>query len=139
MFLFIRFSQDDTSDVEAVRRMVNLSEVVVRSDLNVAKFLQHVKNDTTFYKAFKNLRVLGFTSLNDIRMRDKNNKVIATLKVKQGRTGLMVVAPWMFWKKKQQVIFMIIRTNGIIIQQNYMPAYFLHKVNLRRNKYCSRY
>ena len=65
------FSQEDTSDVEAVRRMVNLSEVVVRSDLNVPKFLQLIKNDTTFYKAFKNLRVLGFTSLNDIRMKDK--------------------------------------------------------------------
>lgn len=76
------FSQEDTSDVEAVRRMVNLSEVVVRSDLNVARFLQQIKNDTTFYKAFKNLRVLGFTSLNDIRMRDKNNKVIASLESK---------------------------------------------------------
>ena len=76
------FSQEDTSDVEAVRRMVNLSEVVVRSDLNVARFLQQIKNDTTFYKAFKNLRVLGFTSLNDIRMRDKSNDVVATLESK---------------------------------------------------------
>src|SRR5215204_5693190 len=76
------FSQEDTSDVEAVRRMINLSEVVVRSDLNVPKFLQRIKNDTTFYKAFKNLRVLGFTSLNDIRMTDKNNKVVATLESK---------------------------------------------------------
>jgi hypothetical protein len=57
--------------VEAVRRMVNLSEVVVRSDLNVPKFLQRIKNDTTFYKAFRNLRVLSFTSLNDIRMLKK--------------------------------------------------------------------
>lgn len=79
---FYCFSQEDTSDVKAVRRMVNLSEVVVRSDLNVARFLHYVKNDTTFYKAFKNLRVLGFTSLNDIRMRDKNNRVIATLESK---------------------------------------------------------
>lgn len=76
------FSQEDTSDVEAVRRMVNLSEVVVRSDLNVARFLQQIKNDTTFYKAFKNLRVLGFTSLNDIRMRDKSNDVVAALESK---------------------------------------------------------
>jgi hypothetical protein len=68
--------------VEAVRRMVNLSEVVVRSDLNVPKFLQLIKNDTTFYKAFKNLRVLGFTSLNDIRMKDKKNSIIATLESK---------------------------------------------------------
>jgi hypothetical protein len=76
------FSQEDSTDVEAVRRMVNLSEVVVRSDLNVPKFLQLIKNDTTFYKAFKNLRVLGFTSLNDIRMKDKKNSIIATLESK---------------------------------------------------------
>ncbi|MEI6946577.1 hypothetical protein V9K67_05195 [Paraflavisolibacter sp. H34] len=72
----------DTSDVEAVRRMVNLSEVVVRSDLNVSAFLQRIKNDTTFYKAFRNLRILGFTSLNDIRMQDKKGKVAAWLQSK---------------------------------------------------------
>jgi hypothetical protein len=83
------FSQEDTSDVEAVRRMVNLSEVVVRSDLNVPKFLQRIKNDTTFYKAFKNLRVLGFTSLNDIRMKNKEGEVVASLqsKTKQNRAN----------------------------------------------------
>lgn len=72
----------DTSDVEAVRRMVSLSEVVVRSDLNVPKFLQQIKYDTTFYKAFRNLRVLGFTSLNDIRMLDKRSRVVASLQSK---------------------------------------------------------
>lgn len=81
-FSFHSFSQEDTSDVETIRRMINLSEVVVRSDLNVPKFLQLIKNDTTFYKAFKNLRVLEFTSLNDIRMKDKKNNVIATLESK---------------------------------------------------------
>jgi hypothetical protein len=79
---FKSFSQEDTSDVEALRRMVNLSEVVVRSDLNVPRFLQRIKNDTTFYKAFRNLRVLGFTSMNDIRMFDKKGKTAATLQSK---------------------------------------------------------
>lgn len=80
---------NDTSDVDAVRRMVNLSEVVVRSDLNVPRFLQQVKYDTSFYKAFKNLRVLSFTSLNDIRMLDKRGKVAATLnsRTRQLRQG----------------------------------------------------
>ena len=75
-------AQEDSADVEAVRRMVNLSEVVVRSDLNVAKFLQRIKTDTTFYKAFRNLRILGFTSLNDIRMFDKKGRVEASLQSK---------------------------------------------------------
>lgn len=75
-------AQDDSSDVEAVRRMVNLSEVVVRSDLNVSRFLQRIKYDTTFYKAFKNLHLLGFTTLNDIRMLDKRGRIDASLQSK---------------------------------------------------------
>src|SRR5688572_507121 len=69
----------DSTDVEAVQRMVQLSEVVVRSNLNVTTFLQRIKTDTTFYKAFRNLRVLGYTSHNDIRMFDKRGKSVATL------------------------------------------------------------
>jgi len=38
--------------------------------------------DTTFYKAFKNLKILGYTALNDIRMHDKNEKEIASLQSK---------------------------------------------------------
>ena len=72
------FSQD-TSDVEVVSRTINLSEVVVRSDLNVPRFLRRVKNDSSYYKAFKNLRVLSFTSLNSIQMRDKRGAVKASL------------------------------------------------------------
>ena len=72
------YSQD-SSDIEAVRRTVNLSEVVIRSDLNVPRFLQRIRNDSSYYKAFKNLRVLGFTSLNSIQMRDKKGAIIASL------------------------------------------------------------
>jgi len=86
---FSSFAQTDTSDVEAVRRMVSLSEVVVRSDLNIPKFLQRIKNDTSYYKAFKNLHVLGFTALNFIQMRDKKGKIKASLqsKTRQNRNN----------------------------------------------------
>ena len=50
----------DSLDNERLAKMINLSEVVVRTDINVPKFIDRVKNDTTFYKAFKNLHVLGF-------------------------------------------------------------------------------
>jgi len=81
-FLFCHFvspAQQDSLDNERVARMISLSEVIVRTDINIPKFLERVKNDTTFYKAFKNLHVLGFTSLNDIRITDKKGKVIAGL------------------------------------------------------------
>lgn len=90
VLLFIFCSQckaQDSTDVEAVERMVQLSEVVVRSNLNVTTFLQRIKTDTTFYKAFRNLRVLGFTSYNDIRMMNKRGREEATL---QSKTKQMV-------------------------------------------------
>jgi hypothetical protein len=81
--------QEDSLDNERLAKMINLSEVVVRTDINIFKFIERVKNDTTFYKAFRNLRVLGFTSLNDIRIIDKNGKEKAGLesKTKQNRTA----------------------------------------------------
>lgn len=75
-------SAQDSSDIEAVRSAVQLSEVVVRSDLNVPKFLRRVKNDTSYHKAFKNLHILGFTALNFIQMSDKNGKTRASLQSK---------------------------------------------------------
>lgn len=75
-------AQEDSLDNERLARMVDLSEVVLRSDLNVAKFMERVKNDTTFYKAFRNLHVLGFTSWNYVQLRDKKGKEKASLQSK---------------------------------------------------------
>jgi len=81
-------AQQDSIDTERLAKMVSLLEVVIRSDMNVARFVDQVKKDTTFYKAFKNLRVLGFTSWNDIRIKDKKGAVKAALlsKTKQLRS-----------------------------------------------------
>ena len=71
------FAQDSLVTIQ--NKTVTLKEVVVRNNLNVAAFIERIKNDTTFYKAFRNLKVLGYTSLNDIRMFDKKEKVTASL------------------------------------------------------------
>lgn len=81
--------QEDSLDNERLAKMVDLSEVIIRTDLNVPRFMNIVKNDTTFYKAFRNLRMLGYTSWNDIRIRDKKGKTKASLlsKTKQSRNN----------------------------------------------------
>lgn len=86
-FICSRAQVNDSLENERLAKMVSLSEVVIRSDLNVARFMDQVKNDSTFYKAFRNLRVLGFTAWNDIRIRDKRGKIKASLqsKTKQQR------------------------------------------------------
>jgi hypothetical protein len=71
-----RGQQKDTID----GRVITLSEVIIRSNTDVRGFVNKVKLDTSFYKAFKNLRILGFAALNDIRMMDKKGNASATLK-----------------------------------------------------------
>jgi len=86
---FFCLAQQDSLDNERLAQMINLSEVVVRADVNVAKFIERVKNDTTFYKALRTLHVLGFTSLNDIRIVDKKGKLKASMqsKTRQNRAN----------------------------------------------------
>ena len=71
-------AQDTTVTVD--KKVVTLKEVVVRSNLNVPAFIDRVKDDSTFYKAFRNLKVLGYSALNDIQMLDKKGKVKAYLR-----------------------------------------------------------
>ena len=72
-------AQADSLENERLAKEIALSEVVVRSNMNVPAFLKMVKEDTSFYKAFKNLRILGYTSINDIRMLDKKGNAVASL------------------------------------------------------------
>ena len=52
---------------------------MVNNKLNVPAFINRIKNDTSFYKAFRNLHILGFTAINDIRMNDSEGKLKAGL------------------------------------------------------------
>ncbi|HYM94206.1 MAG TPA: hypothetical protein VET23_08710 [Chitinophagaceae bacterium] len=74
--------QPDSADNARLAEMINLSEVVIRSDLDVGKFIERIKTDTTFYKAFRNLHLLSYTSLNDIRLKDKKGNIQASLQSK---------------------------------------------------------
>ena len=62
---------------------------MVRNNFNVGTFIDYVKNDTTFYKAFRNLHILNFSAFNDIKMLDKKGNIEASLfsKTKQVYAG----------------------------------------------------
>lgn len=83
LLFFIVGAHAQDSSVMVSKKVVTLKEVVVRSNLNVPAFIDRVKHDTSFYKAFKNLKVLGYTSLNDVRMLDRKGATRASL---QGKT-----------------------------------------------------
>jgi hypothetical protein len=78
MIACINITAQDTT-VTVNKKVVTLKEVVVRNNLNVPSFINRIQNDTSFYKAFRNLKVLEFTSLNDVRMLDKKGNVNASL------------------------------------------------------------
>jgi hypothetical protein len=63
-----------------------LAEVVVRNNFNIPAFIDYVKNDTTFFKAFRNLRILSFSAYNDIRLNDKTGIEKASLTSKTRQT-----------------------------------------------------
>src|SRR5437868_5279813 len=73
------YGQNDTPALEKLGKETVLSEVVIRSDLNVLNFLKRVKDDTSFYKAFRNLHIIEYTSLNDIKMVNREHAVVASL------------------------------------------------------------
>ncbi|WP_109698467.1 hypothetical protein [Chitinophaga deserti] len=77
----ISASAQDTARYKGMT--VNLDEHVVKAKrvgFDVNGFIRRVEEDTTFYRAFKNLRIVGFTAENDIRITDrKGGKTIASL------------------------------------------------------------
>ena len=76
-FSKIVLAQDST--VFVGKNVVTLNTVVINNKLNVPAFIAKIKADTSFYKAFKNLRIIGFTAINDIRMLNKKGGLDASL------------------------------------------------------------
>jgi hypothetical protein len=73
------FAQQKDTLVSMGGRQVTLTPVVIRKGTNVPGFIKRVEDDSTFYKAFKNLRVLNYSSINDVRMFDKKGRVESSL------------------------------------------------------------
>ena len=78
--VFAQIKNDTVVNIEG--RLVTLSEVVVNNKINVPAFIDRVRNDTTFYKAFRTLHIIGFTALNDVRMVYKDGDIKASLRSK---------------------------------------------------------
>ena len=85
-FISSTFAQQKDTTITIGTKAITLSEVVVNSNLNVASFIEKLKADTSFYKAFKNLRVLNFSAINDIRMNNKKGEANASYFSKTNQT-----------------------------------------------------
>jgi hypothetical protein len=81
--------QKKDTTVTVGEKIITLSEVVLNNKLNIPAFIERIKNDTSFYKAFRNLHILQFTAINDIRMNNSSGEAKASLhsKTKQLRSN----------------------------------------------------
>ena len=88
-FCTAAFAQPVPDTAMAGKKIITLSTVVVDKNLNIPGFIRKIQADSSYYKAFKNLRILGFTAINDIRMLDKKDGLKASLfsKTKQVRSN----------------------------------------------------
>lgn len=55
-----------------------LKPVIVRNNMDYESLLRRIQNDTSFYKAFRNLHIVEFSSYNNIRMLNKKENVQAS-------------------------------------------------------------
>jgi len=75
-------SLSQTKDTSIFALPIQLDEYTLqasRSGWDIAGFIQRIKTDTTFYKAFRTLRIVPYTATNDIRILGKDNAVTASL------------------------------------------------------------
>ncbi len=84
-----RTQQKSDSVFISGKNVVTLSTLVVNNKLNIPAFIERVKNDSSFYKAFRNLHILQFSAINDIRMNNSDGTIKASLysKTKQLRSN----------------------------------------------------
>jgi hypothetical protein len=71
------WAQDTTLNFE--NKTFTLADVIIRNNFEYKDILARIKRDTSFYKAFKTLRTIGYSSFNHIEMYDKNLKIQASL------------------------------------------------------------
>ena len=66
-----------------------LTDAIVRNHFDYKAILQRIKEDTSFYKAFKTLRTIGYSSYNHIEMKNTEGRMLASLdsKTRQNHFG----------------------------------------------------
>ncbi len=88
LFIVSQSWAQDTS-FQLANQSFTLADAIVRNNFDYKDILEKIKRDTSFYKAFKTLRTIGYSSFNHIEMYDKNQKMVASLdsRTRQNKIG----------------------------------------------------
>ena len=136
-FLFIAsfsYSQDTTVFIE--QKPYTLPEVFVRNGNDYSDILRRIQQDTTFYKAFRTLHIVGFSSYNNINMLDKNGSVEASYNsktIQQINDGCRTMTEE---DKKSTGDFYDANSNyNYMTAQMYASLFFYQRKSMWRDKY----
>lgn len=80
--LILIYSCAHAQDTSRFAYPIQMDEVVISAandGWDVQGFINRVQNDTTFYKAFKSMRITSYNATNDIRVYNKRGRVTASL------------------------------------------------------------
>ena len=80
--LLLIASAGQAQDTSIFSQPIQMDEFVLRasqSGWDVQAFIRRVKNDTTFYKAFRTMRLVPYSAENDIRIFNKRGRTKAAL------------------------------------------------------------
>jgi hypothetical protein len=90
LLLFLSFiTSAQRADSSIFGQPLQMDAVVVsavRGGWDVNSFIRRIKNDTTFYKAFRSMHFMNYNAVNDIKVLDKNGKVSASYYSKSRQT-----------------------------------------------------
>jgi len=70
-------SQPVPDSLSIFSQPIALDTFVIRSSFDVQAFIRRVKADTTFYKAFRSMHLVPYSSVNDIRIYDSRKQEVA--------------------------------------------------------------
>ncbi|NNV56636.1 hypothetical protein [Limnovirga soli] len=77
LVLFGVANAQDTAIIFENQQII-LPEAIVHNNLDYLSILKRIKNDTSFYKAFRNLHIINYTAYNDISILNKAGGIQAS-------------------------------------------------------------
>ena len=129
----------DFGDFGGIIHLDSIVVVASKNSFNVEEFIELVRNDESFYKAFSNIRSLSYSADNQIKMYDKKEKVKASYSSKttqyyDGECRTMVTNQQQvegnFYKRKMKYRYYtakmfdhIFFTHGKVCTENTPPDY----------------
>lgn len=76
--------QYDTASI--FKLPITLDTFVVKSNFDINIFIKKIRNDTTFYKAFKSMKMVAYDAGNDYKVLDKSGEIKASMRCRSKQT-----------------------------------------------------